>query len=276
MFCAMYFRSVVSISSFILVLAFSAPICRAQDPKIQLVDPTQQEILVSGQPNTDGTLIGHIPLVSSKAVPELVFWPTDFKREDGKETISQAQIQPLASGKLTLQENTPQYLDFKISALKRPGTYTGSIALLLPQHGNSPALRIPVKIHVEETPKLTQRKDSQNIKIQMVNCSLLRCFLARVLQPTALTEDHNFTLDNGSYEKFSVQGAASATGDTTRATTGDAIVLSLSTEIAPNPIVTIPFRIKNGTLAPDHYVGDIQLRLPAKDDPLKIPLEINV
>jgi hypothetical protein len=47
-------------------------------------------------------------------------------------------------------------------------------------------------------------------------------------------------------------------------------------DIPAKPIVTIPLLIKNGALVPDHYLGDIQFRIPGKDEPLKIPLEINV
>ncbi|MGB7846364.1 MAG: hypothetical protein WBL63_12170 [Candidatus Acidiferrum sp.] len=267
----MYLRK--SLLLFPAVTVFAA-VCGAQDPQIQPVPADQKEVVVSGRPGNDATLIGRITLLSSKAAPELLFRPSDLHREGGTETVSRSQIQPVTSGKLTLLENTPLDFDFKVAGLKLPGVYTGSIDFLLPSHGISPAVHLNLKVRVEETPKLSLR--SQGIKIQIVNCSLLRCVLGRRLLPNALIDDHSLTLDNGSSLPFKIDGAASATGDVNHHNTDDALDLRVPAEIPPKPIVTLSLQIKNGQLPADHYLGDIQLRVPGKDEPLKIPLEINV
>jgi hypothetical protein len=275
MFSAMYVRSLPLLSA-VLIFFASAAVCRAQDAQIQPIPSDQKEVVVSGRPDNDATLIGHITLLSSKAVPELLFRPSDLHLEGTTETVPRSQIQPVASGNFVLPDNTPQDFDFKVVGLKLPGIYSGSIDFLLPQHGISAAVHLNLKVKVEETPKLSLRKDSQTIKIQIVNCSLLRCALAKWLLPNSLNQDHSFTLDNGSSLPFKVDVAASASGDVNHQNTGDALDLPTPAQIPAKPIITLPFKIKNGKLAADHYLGDIQLRIPGKDDPLKIPLEINV
>jgi hypothetical protein len=52
--------------------------------------------------------------------------------------------------------------------------------------------------------------------------------------------------------------------------------LSLSIPLPSTPIINIPFAVASGDLIPDHYVGDVQLRIPGKEEPIKIPLELNV
>jgi hypothetical protein len=258
----------------LLVPALNA---RAQDPKIQMV-PSQKELILSGHPGNDASLTQRITLLSDKQVQELLFRPGDLQRDGGTETISRSQIQSLLSTKLSLPENTPQDFDFKVSGIKVPGTYSGVIEFLLPQHGTAAALHLTFKLQVEETPRLALRKGSENIKIQLVNCSMIGCYLGANLKFLNIDplQDHSFPLDNGSLLPFAIDGSAAATGDVNSGYTGDSIKLGLPMTVPPKPIVTIPLHISSGELVPDHYVGDVQLRIPAKDEPLKIPLELNV
>ena len=276
MFTAMQLRKPLFLPSLVLGFFFLVSICCAEEPQVQPVPADQKEVVVSGRPGNDATLIGRITLISNKAIPELLFRSSDLQRVGGTETIPRAQIQAVLAGKLALPENTPQDFDFKVAGLKLPGTYTGSIDFLLPQHGTSAAIHLGLRVQVEDTPKLSLRKDSQNIRIQIVNCALLRCWLTQLFRKSLLVEDHSFTLDNGSLLPVTIDAAVSATGDVNHQNTGAALEVRIPAPIPPKPIVILPFHVKNGSLSPDHYVGDIQLRIPGKDEPLKIPIEINV
>jgi len=206
---AMHRHKTFFLLSLLMILPSFVAVCRAQDAQIQPYPPDLKEVVVSGRPSNDATLIGHITLLSNKAVPELIFRSTDLQREGGTETVPRSQIQPVASGKLALPENTLQDFDFKVSGLKLPGTYTGSIDFFLPQHGTSAAIHLNLKVQVEQTPQIFLRKESQAVKIQIMNCSLLDCALSKWLSWN-LTENYSITVDNGSSLPFKIDGATSA------------------------------------------------------------------
>ncbi len=253
----------------------------ADEPQIRVV-PDTQELVIVGVLGGEPSLIGEVTLLSNVAVPELIFRASDFHKEAGgdkrsaNETIARAQIQPTPST-IALRADTPQDVAVKFSNLKQPGDYTGSIEFLLPQHGMSAAVHLALRLHVAEAPRLGLRKGSDSINIQLVNCSLLGCYLREKLFKAYGAEKYSLPLDNQSILAFRLTGiAASASGERHHLSTGNAITVPALGDIPPEPIVNIPFQIERGDLVPDHYVGDFQLRIPEKGDPLKIPLEINV
>ncbi len=248
----------------------------AADVQIKLL-PASSVVDLSGRPGSDSSLTARVTLMAEKDVHELLFRPSDLKLDGGTEIIARSQIQ-LVSGSAALQNlmaNTPRDIDFKVSGLKLPGTYSGAVEFLQPQHGLTAAVHFDLKVHVQEAPKLSVRNGSTTLKVQIVNCfPWIGCFLSKTLYGP--TEDHSFPLDNGSVMPFRVTGAAAAYGDLNHRNTGTSLQLNLSKPVEPNPIVTIPLAVNSGDLTPDHYVGDVQLRIPGKDEPLKIPLELNV
>jgi hypothetical protein len=280
MFCIMHRPRKRSLAlSFLALLSWSGIPCRAQEPQIQLV-PAEKEVILTGRPGNDLTLTKRITLLADNDVSELLFRPGDLRLDGGTDIISRSQIQ-LVSGANSLKDlkaKTPQDVDFKVSSLKVPGTYSGSIDFVQPQHGLTPAVHFAFKLHVDETPKLSTRNGSTTIKAQIVNCFPgIGCYLSDKLYKSGRIEDHSFPLDNASLAPFTLLGsAAAAYGDLNHGNTGNSMQLDPSQQVQPLPIVTIPFKIISGALTPDHYVGDVQLRIPGKDEPLKIPLELNV
>jgi hypothetical protein len=257
----------------VVSVGLSANPCYPEDPRISIV-PETKEVVIAGRPGSDLSLTGQITLLSTQAVPELIFRPTDLRQEIGTLTIARTQIQIIPSN-ISLRADTPQDVVFKIGNLKWPGEYLGSIDFLLPQHGTTSAIHVALKLRVDETPKLSVRAGSERIKVQLANCSWLGCLLRRKEKVNPM-ENYSFPVDNGSLLPFSLIGGASAVGDTHHRSTGDSIRLSLPTPFPSTPIVDIPFTVASGDLMPDHYVGDVQLRIAGKDDPIKIPLELNV
>jgi hypothetical protein len=248
----------------------------AKVAQIRLV-PDAPQVVLSGRPASDLSLTKRITLMADQQVSQLLFHPGDLHLDKGNEVISASQVQLLsaATALQKLQPNTPQDIDFKVSGLKVPGSYSGVIEFLQAEHGPTPALRFGLKLNVEETPKLSQRNGSTNLKVQLVNCfPIIGCPLRHWLY--GQTEDHSFTLDNTSTAPFKLTGAVAASGDTTHASASGALALNLPEAIPALPIVTIPLTVKGDVLSPDHYAGDIQLRIPGKEDPLKIPMDLNV
>jgi hypothetical protein len=183
------------------MFALAPQICRAQDAIIQPVPFTQRDVILVGRPGNDNILIGRITLLSNKALPELLFRPSDLERKDGAEVISRLQIQPVSSVKLSLVENTPQDFDFKVSGLKTPGIYIGTIDFLLPRLGTAAAIHLGLRVQAEEVPKVSLRKGSDSLKIQIINCSPLRCFVGKRLFKDGLLENYSFLSTMEAYSR---------------------------------------------------------------------------
>ena len=260
--------------------------CRAQgtqdaskDAKISLV-PAAPEVIVMGYPESDGSLTGRITLLADQKVDTLIFHPSDLLHTGDLQILSRTQIKLVAGGP-GLAQNTEQDFDFKVSGIKFPGTYTGSLEFLQANHGTSAALRVPLKLIVQEVPSLSVRSGSEPVRVQLTNCSWLRCIIGRQFGAVAsrdntLPRDYSFPLNNDSQLKFTLTGSVSAVGDTRRQETGDSVTLKSPIDVQPIPIISVAFQIASGGLAPDHYAGEFRLRIPGKKDMLQIPLQLDV
>jgi hypothetical protein len=265
------------------LLFCSAAPCQADgpDPKIRVV-PDSSMVTIGGRPGNDSSVIGQLTIISDIAASDLIFRASDFQQDpdDPKngnaETIPRAQIQVIPPT-IALRANTPQDLTIKFSGLKQAGNYSGSVDFLVPQHGMASSLHVPIKLHVEDTPKLLARKGSEGIKIQLVNCSWLGCWLGAKVDKSFGKENYSVPVDNASQLPFSIKSvAASATGELHHRSTDKAITIDLPSDQQAKPVISFPFTISRGDLQPDHYMGDVQIRIPAADSAFKIPLELNV
>jgi hypothetical protein len=264
---------------FAVLLAFALALpCLAADPTLAL-ESRGTGITFSGRPGSDQSLTVRLSLVATTAIPELLFRPEDLQPNDRhREPILRTQLQIMSAEALKkLEANTPRDLDLKVTAIKAPGQYSGKLNFVLPGHGSTAALSVDLRLDVKETPRLTLRKGAETIKLQLTNCSWMWCQLGPRLGYLVVTQDLPVPLDNGSVLPFTVtSAAASAMGDVHHLSTGNAMIVASNVEIPAKPIITVPLTLNSETLAPDRYTGDLQLRLPGKDDPVKIPLELNV
>lgn len=183
-----------------------------------------------------------------------------------------------SAGKFDLATDTPKDFEIKISGVRSPGIYEGELYFLEPGQGNTAALQISIRVIADGSPKFAQRKGSESVMIQLVNCtSALGCRVARFLQPSAFSSSYPLQFNNGHIESFDVVATATGIGDVARRSLDGVISIVRSTTVPPDPVVTLPITIAQPAVAlPDHYVGDVTLRLPDSATALQIPLEVNV
>ncbi len=238
--------------------------------------PGDSPVVIRGTIGNDNSFVKRIALIAAAGVPELIFRSTDLQGVGGTQQISRQQIVPTSTTKFDLPKNTPKDFEFKVTGTKTPGTYEGKLYFLRPEQGPKPALEVPIKVIAEGVPKLSQRKGSESLKIQLVNCRVLGCGLARWLQPSAFPSSYPLQFDNGSLEPFDMVTTVTAIGDTTHSSLEQVLRVQSPVKVPSAPVYTLPIAIQDVKLSPDHYVGDVQIRLPGQDAPLKIPLEVNV
>jgi hypothetical protein len=267
---------------FLTVLLCSAPChAQAQAPKDTAKDAARvSELTLIGYPESDGSFTGRITLSADQAADALIFHPSDFHHEGDSLILPRTQIKLVAGGP-ALAANTAQDFDFKVTGIRLPGTYRGTLDFLQPNHGMSPVFHVSLELIIQEVPSLSVRSGSDSVRVQLTNCSLLRCFIGRWLaseppQGHTLPPHYTFPLNNDSQLPFSLTGAVSAVGDTRHQETGKSVMIESPIAVPAVPIVSIPFQVVSGGLAPDHYTGEFRLRLPGKAEMLNIPLQLDV
>ena len=146
--------------------------------------PGDSPVVIHGRIGDDNSFVRRVGLIAPAAVPELIFRSTDLRRSDGQGQISQQQVALTSSARIELARNTPKDVEIKVTGVKAPGVYKGDLYFLQPDQGLSAAVSVPAQVIAEGVPKLTQRKSSESLKIQLVDCTIA-CSVARWLQPSA-------------------------------------------------------------------------------------------
>jgi hypothetical protein len=233
------------------------------------------KLFIHGKLGDDASLTRRITLLADQAVPDLLFRASELDGPNGA-LIPNSQIQLGASGKISLAENTPYEVDLKIMGVKASGAYTGVIDFLLPKHGTNSLVHVMLEVTVDPIFRLQTRKGSESVKIEIVNCKGWGCTVSALLEPAASRTEYAIPLDNVGSNCFQIDGNLSATGERNWGEIGKAAQLKLPMETGDNPITKIPLATASEQVASDHYVGDLQIRIPGQETPLKVPLEVNV
>jgi hypothetical protein len=238
--------------------------------------PDDSPLKIRGRVGDDSTFVKRLGLIATVAVPELIFRSTDLIRTDGKEQIGRQQVALTSAAKVDLPENTPKDLELKVTGAKFPGTYKGVLYFIQPGQRLNAAVTVPIEVTVEGVPKLTQRKGSEAVKVQLVDCSSsLGCLIARLFQPSAFLSTYPLAFDNASADSFELTAIVNAIGDTTHGPLGNVLSVQSPVQVPTQPVFTLPIIIQDAKPLPDHYVGDVQLKT-GTDGIVKIPLEVNI
>jgi hypothetical protein len=238
--------------------------------------PGDTPVKIRGRIGDETTFVKRFGLMAPVVIPELIFRSTDLLRTDGKEQIGRQQVALTGTAKVNLAANTPKDVEIKVTGIKLPGTYMGTINFLQPGQGLKAFVTIPIEVTAEGVPKLTQRKGSEAVRIQLFDCAGLGCWFARLIQPGAFSSTYPLTFDNASLEAFEMVATVNATGDVTHGSLENVLTVRSPVQVPVQPVFTLPIGIQSPKPLPDHYVGDVQLRMAVDAPPLKIPLEMNV
>jgi hypothetical protein len=257
-----------------LVPVLFAPANAGEPALVKALPDDEKGVVIRGRVGADDSFVKRIGLFSSTNIPEVIFRSTDLTGSGGTALIGRHQVVPASTTKFFLSKNTPKDFEIKVTGVKSAGVYEGKLLFLQPDRGVNPDVTLPIKVIAETVPKLTQRKGSESVKIQLLKCGWW-CG-PRWLQPNALIGTYTLQFDNANLKEFSASTSVAAIGDHTRTSLGTKLQVQ-TTQVDTKPVFELPIDVKPGEeLYPDHYVGDIKLVLPWPDAALRIPLEVNV
>jgi len=265
------------------------------------VAPSDSPIKINGKIGDDSTFVKRISLIApAEAVAELIFYPGELTSSAGN-VIPASQITIINPTKIELVQNTPRAIDIKIAGVKVPGTYKGNLSFLQPGQGFKPVVKVPIEVTAQVFPPLVLRKSAETVKIQVIDCGRLNCWMARTLQPSAFNPVYPVDFDNNGLNDYNIVLSTTGQGETTHIPLGDILRLPAQVTIAPSPIYTL--RIGTALLStssggtqknamnsqpsfaanpqalkvlPDRYSGILQLNPPGNEMPIKIPVEVDV
>jgi hypothetical protein len=265
-----------ALSRILLSFIASVPLAMAAEPAV--IKPMADDIpvVVKGKIGTANAFMKRIGLVATAAIPELIVRSTDLQQVGGSQIIRREQVVATHTGKFDLPPNTVKDLEIRIDGVTMPGKYEGKLFLLQPGQGATPSFEALLTVIAEGAPRLTPRKGSEALKIQLTDCWGLGCSFVRWVHPGGLVSNYTVQFDNGSFEDFQVTAVVTALGETSRTSLENVVRVTGSSKVPVGPVFTLPLTVIKADLPPDHYVGDVQLRAAVQDTLVRIPLELNV
>jgi hypothetical protein len=258
---------------FAFIVGASTVRISAADATIRLA-PGEGPVEIAGEIGNDTSFTRRIGLVATAEVSATAY-VSDLSGP-GSARIPNSQVVLTPSGKFQVGVDVPTYLDIKISGVKGFGEYKGSLTILPVGQPASTGVPIPLTVVAHSVPALAFRKSGDTVKIQRVDCQGFGCRLAAWLEPSISNDTYPLQFDNQTPEPFEMIGVSAAFGELNHGTTTSLVSLERPVKVAVEPIVEIKASLSHTLPAPDRYVGDIQFKLPRKDAPLKIPLEVDV
>ena len=263
--------------AFVCACVLNAPRSACAQTSVS-VAPEDAPLTIQGTIGDDSTFVKRFALIADMNVSDVIVRPLDLKPTDGGSTgILRQQISITTTGKIDFGKGIPKDFDIKVTGVKRPGTYSGTFELLVPGGNGLVTQSVPLSVVAYGVPALTQRKGSDAVKIQRIDCEYIGCWIGRFLDPSAFQTEYPLQFDNPSLEAFAVNGTVATFGEVTHTSADSLLTPGTKVSIPVAALVTLPLRMNAVSLAPDHYSGDIQYRVAGRETPLlKIPLEVNV
>ncbi|HEV2855785.1 MAG TPA: hypothetical protein VHC97_23560 [Thermoanaerobaculia bacterium] len=263
-----------SLGNWVCIAVLLPLAARGETAKIEVL-PGDSPVRIRGKIGDDTTFVKQLGLMAPVAVPELILRSRDLTSNNGLKQISRQQVALTSTAKLDLAQNTPEDVEIKVTGVKLPGTYKGEISFLQPGQGLSAALKVPIEVIAEGVPKLAPRKGSETVKLQLFDCVWLGCRVAEWLQPGAFLPRYPLVFNNSSLEDFQMTAVLNATGDAMHESLESVLTIQSPMKVSSGPIYTLPVAIHKTRILPDHYSGDVQLRV-GTDSLLSIPVDVNV
>ena len=156
-------------AALLILLICPAPALAQPNAKIE-VDAKDKPLEIKGWLGEENSLIGNIRLTAEEAnVANLIFLPSDLKRQKGDEIIGRQQVNLI--GERQLEAGFPKDFQVKVSGVKLPGIYTGEIELLVPGQKRSQALVIPNNVKAKAKPAVVPAKGTEQETVLLVRCS---------------------------------------------------------------------------------------------------------
>ncbi|BCL38759.1 hypothetical protein [Nostoc sp. MS1] len=271
---------IISLLLSVIVITHAVPTKAA--PNI-LIDSHDKSIRISGWLGEESALIGNLRLTAQgENIERFVFLPSDLRRKEGGEIINRNQITIV--GQPQLSEGIPQDFQLRVSDIRLPGTYEGTIQVLLPNQGQQQVQTIPIQVIAKAKPTLIPLGGTEQIQLRLVNCDgilgFFDCLTARGLLPaSAFLNQWQLQFDNSSQAPVTIVDAkVIIKGEQTGyQLTETALSLPQSpVNLASDRIVTLPLTLHRSLIPPDRYTGAIYFTLAGQTQRLAIPVDLKM
>ncbi len=264
-------------AALLILLICPAPAVAQTNVKIE-VDAKDKPLEIKGWLGEENALISNIRLTASGgSITAWTFLPSDLKRTEGDEVIGRQQVELI--GERKLEAGLPKDFQVKLNGVKLPGTYQGQIEILLPSQKRSEALVIPLTVKAKARPALVPVKDSEQVQLQLVQCSW-DCGLAHLLLPASAFQDQRLIyLDNPNQATISLTSAEVILQgkQTNYQITKTEVQSPLNPQtLAANKIISLPLNWKRSQIPPDRYTGAVYLTMEGREGRLSIPVDLSM
>lgn len=122
----------------------------------------------------------------------------------------------------------------------------------MPGQDVTTALWVPLTVTAHHVPALTQRKGSDTVKIQRIDCEYIGCTIGRWLDPTAFQTEYPLEFDNPSLEPFVMNGTVATFGDVTHGSADELLTPGTNVQVPVAAQFKRSMPLNPVVLSPDH------------------------
>jgi hypothetical protein len=264
------------------VMVISHPVA-VQAAASVVVDAGDKAVEISGWLDEEIALFGNLRLTAEgENIEKVVFLVSDLRRKEGGEIIDRQQI--AIAGASQLLVGIPQDFQLRVTNIRVPGTYEGTIQVFLPNQSSKPVQTIPLQVIAKVRPNLIPVGGTEQIELRLVNCQgfwgFLDCLIAQGLLPaSAFLNEWQLQFDNPTQApvtiidtKVILRGEQTGYQLTQKAVSLPQGAISLPSD----RIMSIPLILNRSIIPPDRYTGAIYLTLSGQTQRLVIPLDLKM
>ncbi len=248
-----------------------------------LVDSSDKSIHITGWLGEESALVGNLRLTAQgENIEKFVFLASDLRRKEGNEIINRHQVTVVGETKLSV--GIPQDFQLKVTDVRLPGTYEGTLQVLLPNQTQPQIQNISLQVIAKARPTLIPLGGTEQIQLHLVNCDGLLgffdCLLAKGLLPaSAFLNQWQLQFDNPSQGPVTIIDARVILRGEQTGYQLTETALSLpqgSVNLPGDRIVTLPLNLNRSIIPPDRYTGTIYFTLSGQTQRLAIPVDLRM
>ncbi|WP_414577337.1 hypothetical protein [Anabaena sp. CCY 9402-a] len=264
------------------VMVISHPIAVQAAASI-VVDAGDKSLNITGWLGEESALVGNLRLTAQgENIEKVVFLASDLRRKEGGEMINRQQI--AIAGESQLSVGIPQDFQLRVTNIRLPGTYEGTVQVFLPNQSQQLVQTIPLQVIAKVRPNLIPVGGTEQIQLRLVNCDgflgFFDCLIAKGLLPaSAFLNEWQLQFDNPTQAPVSII-------DTKVILKGEQTGYQLTEQslslpqgqiiLASDRIMSLPLTLNRSVIPPDRYTGAIYLTLSGQTQRLVIPIDLKM
>ncbi|UKO98587.1 hypothetical protein [Nostoc sp. UHCC 0870] len=264
------------------VMVISHPIAVQAAASI-VVDAGDKSLHITGWLGEESALVGNLRLTAQgENIEKVVLLASDLRRKEDGEMINRQQI--AIAGEPQLSVGIPQDFQLRVTNIRLPGTYEGTVQVFLLNQSQQPVQTIPLQVIAKVRPNLIPVGGTEQIQLRLVNCDgflgFFDCLIAKGLLPaSAFLNEWQLQFDNSTQAPVTIiDTKVILKGEQTGyQLTEHSLSLPQGTISLPSDrIISLPLALNRSVIPPDRYTGAIYLTLSGQTQRLIIPIDLKM